>query len=92
MGTGIASILLYNLPYNGDWLRYIAIAIFILNIVVFTLLCVGTMVRLIRWKGIFSALGKHTLAGMFWGCLPMGMATIIVSILTYLQPCVYART
>lgn len=80
MGTGIASILLHNLPYNAAWLRYIGIVIFVLNIALFALLCVGNIVRYIRWKGIFDATMQHTLAGMFWGCLPMGMATIVVSI------------
>ena len=92
MGTGIASILLYNLPFNADWLRYIAIAIFILNIVLFVLLCTGTIVRLIRWKGIFAALSRHTLAGMYWGCLPMGMITIIVSNQVCPRPCADTRT
>jgi len=81
MGTGIASILLHNLPYNAAWLRYIGIGIFVLNVVLFALLCIGNLVRYIRWQGIFDATMKHTLAGMFWGCLPMGMATIIVSCL-----------
>jgi tellurite resistance protein TehA-like permease len=79
MGTGIASVLLHNLPYNADWLRSIAIVIFILNIIIFVLLSIGTLVRFVRWRGIFTALGRHTLAGMYWGCLPMGMVTIIVS-------------
>ena len=79
MGTGIASILLYNLPYNAAWLRYIGIVIFVLNVALFVVLCVGNLVRYIRWKGVFDATMNHTLAGMFWGCLPMGMVTIIVS-------------
>lgn len=79
MGTGIASILLYNLPYNAPWLRGIAIAVFILNVVLFGLFAVGSLVRYIRWRGIFDAMTRHTMAGMYWGCLPMGLVTIIVS-------------
>ena len=79
MGTGIASILLYNLPYNATWLQRIGIVIFILNIVIFALISVLSIVRYIRWKGIFTALNTHCLAGLYWGCLPMGLVTIIVS-------------
>ncbi|KAF3087890.1 hypothetical protein TWF102_000833 [Orbilia oligospora] len=35
MGTGIVSILLYDLPFNAPWIRYIAIVLFCLNIVLF---------------------------------------------------------
>ncbi|KAK7927087.1 hypothetical protein PG985_004085 [Apiospora marii] len=39
MGTGIVSILLHNLPYNTDWVRWISVGFFALNVflmVVFT--------------------------------------------------------
>ncbi len=80
MGTGIASILLYNLPYNAQWLQRIGIVIFILNIVLFALISIFSIIRYIRWKGIFTALNMHTMAGMYWGCLPMGLITIVVSL------------
>ncbi|KGO69107.1 C4-dicarboxylate transporter/malic acid transport protein [Penicillium italicum] len=35
MGTGITSILLNTLPYNGRWLYWISIVIFCLNIFLF---------------------------------------------------------
>jgi hypothetical protein len=79
MATGITSILLYNLPYNAPWLRSIGIAVFVLNIVLFALLCLGNIARYIRFKGLFSATINHLLSGMFWGTLPMGLVTIIVS-------------
>lgn len=79
MGTGIASILLYNLPYNARWLQYIGIAIFLVNIILFVLISTATIIRHLRWKGIFGALGSHVLAGMYWGCMPMGLVTIVVS-------------
>ena len=79
MGTGIASILLHNLPYNAGWLRRLGIVIFILNIVIFALLAVGNIVRYVRWKGVMRSVNTHPAAGLFWGCLPMGLATIVVS-------------
>jgi tellurite resistance protein TehA-like permease len=79
MGTGITSILLYNFPYPAHWLRIVGTIIFILNIVVFCLLATANVVRYMSYRGIFKATVTHPLAGMFWGTLPMGLATIVVS-------------
>jgi tellurite resistance protein TehA-like permease len=35
MGTGIVSILLHNLPYNGTWLYLVSVAVFCLNVAFF---------------------------------------------------------
>ncbi|KAL2676711.1 hypothetical protein Neosp_010475 [[Neocosmospora] mangrovei] len=44
MGTGITSILLHNLPYNGRWLYWISVVIFSLNILLFvSFLCTFPM-------------------------------------------------
>lgn len=81
MGTGITSILLYKLPYNTDWIQWIAIAIFVLNVAIFVLLAVMTVWRYLRWRGVWRVTLRHGGgAGMFWGCMPMGMTTIVVSI------------
>jgi tellurite resistance protein TehA-like permease len=37
MGTGIVSILLHNLPWNGYWLHVISYIFFALNILLFTI-------------------------------------------------------
>lgn len=78
-GTGITSILLYNLPYNAGWLQRLGIVIFVLNVLIFALLCVGHIARYIRFKGLFTASINHLMSGMFWGTLPMGLITIVVS-------------
>lgn len=79
MGTGITSILLYNFPYPAHWLRIVGTIIFVLNIAVFCLLALGNTARYVKYRGVFRATVTHPLAGMFWGCLPMGLATIVVS-------------
>lgn len=79
MGTGITSILLYNFPYPAEWLRVLGVVVFVLNVVVFALLAIGSVVRYVRYKGLFGATLTHGVAGMFWGALPMGLATIVVS-------------
>lgn len=78
MGTGITSILLYNLPFNGGWLRRLGVVVFIFNVVLFILFAVASVVRILRWKGIFSATLKNHLSGLYWGTLPMGFITIVV--------------
>ncbi|ADV19699.1 Malate permease, putative [Cryptococcus gattii WM276] len=77
MGTGITSILLYTFPFNGGWLRRLAVVMFIFNVVLFILIAVASVVRVLRWKGIFLATLKNTSAGLFWGTLPMGFTTIV---------------
>lgn len=78
MGTGITSILLYNLPFNGGWLRRLGVVVFIFNVVLFILFAVASVVRVLRWKGIFSATLKNPSSGLYWGTLPMGVITIVV--------------
>jgi hypothetical protein len=85
MGTGITSILLYTFPYPAEWLRILGMIIFILNIVIFSLLALGNAARYWRYKGVFNATISHNMAGMFWGTLPMGFATIVVSAVSTLR-------
>ena len=79
MATGITSTLLYKLPYTSTWLQRLGIAVFIFNIIIFAVLVLGNVVRYTVWKGVWTAVLLDPLAGMFWGCLPMAFATIIVS-------------
>lgn len=79
MGTGIASILLHNFPYPGHWLQMCGTIVFVLNVVLFVTLLAFTIARYICWRGVWTVVLKHNVSGMFWGCLPMGFCTIIVS-------------
>ena len=73
MGIGITSILRHNLPYNARWLQ-------IIGTIIFVLLVFGNVIRYIRFKGLFGAVGNHLVSGMFWGCLSMGFTTIVVGL------------
>ncbi|KAK8931915.1 putative C4-dicarboxylate transporter [Metarhizium anisopliae] len=77
MGTGIVSILLHNLPYNGQWLRFISYIFFGLNILLFVAFSCISLVRYIAYPGIWRAMISHPGQSLFLGCFPMGFATII---------------
>ena len=77
MGTGIVSILLEHLPYNAQWIHYIAIIIFVFNIVLFITFTVISIIRYTVFRGIFMAMLNHPVQSLFLGTFPMGLATII---------------
>lgn len=77
MGTGIVSILLHNLPYNGTWLKYISIVIFVLNIFLFCSFLLVSILRYILYPQIWKAMIRHPAQSLFLGTFPMGLATIV---------------
>ncbi|KAM0202596.1 hypothetical protein ACHAPQ_004731 [Fusarium lateritium] len=77
MGTGITSILLHNLPYNGRWLFYISVIIFCLNIAIFVLFSCISIVRYTVFKVSWSSTLRHPAQAVFLGAIPVGLATII---------------
>ena len=77
MGTGIVSILLHNLPYNGDWLYWISVVIFCLNVALFILFTFISIVRYTVYPEIWFAMIRHPAQSLFIGTFLMGLATII---------------
>jgi len=77
MSTGIVSILLHNLPYNGRWLYYICVALFALNVVLFIAFFIVSVLRYVLYPRIWSAMIKHSAQSMFLGTFPMALATIV---------------
>lgn len=67
MGTGIVSILLHNLPYNGDWLYWISVVIFSLNIVLFVIFTVISFLRYTLFRGLWSSMLRHPVQSLFLG-------------------------
>jgi len=67
MGTGIVSILLHNLPYNRDWLYYISIVVFCLNILLFAIFMSISIVRYTVFEGLFTAMLSHPVQSLFLG-------------------------
>lgn len=77
MGTGIVSILLHNLPFNGSWLYWISVVLFVLNIVLFVIFLTLSILRYAIYPEIWSVMIRHTTESLFIGTFPMGLATII---------------
>jgi tellurite resistance protein TehA-like permease len=77
MGTGIVSILLYNLPYNGKWLYWISIALFALNILLFCTFFTLSFLRYALYPRTWRIMIRHQSQSLFLGTFPMGLATII---------------
>ncbi|EEA23542.1 Plasma membrane sulfite pump involved in sulfite metabolism [Talaromyces marneffei ATCC 18224] len=77
MGTGIASVLLNTLPYNGSWLYYLSVIVFVLNVFLFVVFCIITAVRYSLYPRIFPAMIRHPVQSMFLGTFPIGFASII---------------
>ncbi|EWC48732.1 hypothetical protein DRE_00037 [Drechslerella stenobrocha 248] len=86
MGTGITSILLYDLPYNARWVQYIAVAIFCLNIALFISFSVISILRYIMFPGLWNFMIQHPVQSLFIGTFPMGLCTIINMIVLVCLP------
>jgi tellurite resistance protein TehA-like permease len=77
MGTGIVSILLHNLPYNGKWIYWISVIMFALNAVLFCIFFALSFLRYTLYPQIWGAMIRHPAQSLFLGTFPMGLATII---------------
>src|SRR4051812_1395532 len=77
MGTGMIAILLYKLPYNGIWLYWISVAIFVFDLILFILFCIISAIRYIYYPEIWHAMIQHPVESLFLGTCPMALGIII---------------
>ena len=77
MSTGVVSILLHQLPYNGHWLRVISYIFFVLNVVLFFLFLLVSILRYSMWPRLIPAVLHHPHQSLFLATFPVGLATII---------------
>ena len=77
MGTGIVSILLHNLPYNGRWLYWISVIIFAFNVLLFIIFLLISVLRYVLYPALWFAMISHPAQSLFIGTFPMGLATIV---------------
>ncbi|WP_397449301.1 TDT family transporter [Pseudomonas sp. NA-150] len=86
MGTGILSLTLAQVPLQIPGLRLLAEALWLFNIVLFVLF---TALYTARWVFFFDEARRvfgHSTVSMFFGTIPMGMATIINGFLVFGVP------
>ncbi|WP_296082309.1 TDT family transporter [uncultured Agrobacterium sp.] len=82
MGTGILSVALAQFP-GHPWLFAMGQALWLFNILLFA---TCTTLYTARWLLYFheaSRVFSHSVVSMFFGCIPMGLATIINGFLIY---------
>ncbi|KAB8349551.1 hypothetical protein FH972_023575 [Carpinus fangiana] len=77
MGTGIVSVLLYFIPFHARWTYYLSIIFFVLNIAIFSLALLTTILRYALYPEIWSVMIDDPRASLFLGTIPMAFATII---------------
>ena len=75
MGTGIVSILIHNLPYNGHWLYWISVVIFALNVFLFGVFIAISLVRYTMFPGIWMCVLRHPVQSLFLGRITQLMTT-----------------
>lgn len=86
MGTGILALALGQLPFVAQWPKALGEALWFFNIVLF---CLFTLIYASRWVLFFNEAKQifgHSTVSMFFGTIPMGLATIINGFLLYGLP------
>ncbi|GFF30289.1 sulfite efflux pump SSU1 [Aspergillus udagawae] len=77
MGTGMISTALNTLPYNGRWLYWISIVVFALNVAIFAVCSILSVLRYTMYPETLSAVLNEPAQSMFLSTFPMGLATIV---------------
>jgi C4-dicarboxylate transporter/malic acid transport protein len=86
MGTGILSAVLTQLPVNFPGLSVIAEGLWLLNIVLFLTFSALYLARWILYFDEARRVFGHSTVSMFFGTIPMGLATLINGLLTFGLP------
>jgi C4-dicarboxylate transporter/malic acid transport protein len=86
MGTGILSAVLTQLPVHIPGMFQLAEALWMLNIVMFLSFSVLYAARWVMFFDEARRIFGHSTVSMFFGTIPMGMATIINGLLTFGVP------
>lgn len=83
MGTGILALALNQLPVPIPGVKIVAEALWVFNIGLFALF---TVLYAARWIFFFDDARRifgHSVVSMFFGCIPMGLATIINGLMAF---------
>ena len=83
MGTGILSLSFNQFPIHVPGLHAVAVALWMLNIILFSIFIVVYVTRWILFTREAQRIFSHSTVSMFFGAIPMGLATIINGLLVY---------
>jgi len=86
MGTGVLALALAQLPVTIPGLRAVAEALWLFNILLFTLFTAAYAARWIVFFDEARRIFGHSTVSMFFGTIPMGLATIINGFLVFGLP------
>ncbi|KAI4960603.1 hypothetical protein J4E86_002227 [Alternaria arbusti] len=90
MGTGIVAILLNAFSelyprYHGS-LRTLSIAFFALNVLIFSIILLISILRYALYPATWTLMLRHPVQSLFLGTIPMGFATIVNMFATVCVP------
>ena len=86
MGTGVLALALAQLPLAIPGLRAVAEGLWLFNMLLFTLFTVAYAARWILFFDEARRIFGHSTVSMFFGTIPMGLATIINGFLLFGLP------
>lgn len=86
MGTGILSLSLAQFPWPVPGLRLVAQGLWMFNILLFSVFAIMYLARWVMYFGEAKRIFGHSTVSMFFGTIPMGMATIINGLLVFGLP------
>ena len=86
MSTGILAIVFHQLPYTAHWLDIISYIFFVLNIALFVLFTVISIVRYSLYPHLISAVLHHPHQSLFVATFPVGLGTLVNMIVLVCAP------
>jgi len=86
MGTGIVSLLLIAIPFQADWLYWLSVMFFVLNLILFTLASIISTLRYTLYPEIWTVMIHDPNNSLFLATAPMGFATLIQSFIVLCCP------
>lgn len=86
MGTGILALALNMLPFAPPWLRGLAAALWMVNIVLFGLFAILYGARWLFFFDTAQRIFRNSIVSMFLGAIPMSLATITNGFIVFGEP------
>ena len=63
--------MLYELPYNGDWLYWLSVVVFCLNVTLFACASLLSLLRYTLWPELWTEMIHHPNQSLFLGAVPV---------------------